>query len=129
MPCSLHPRGWPRYVKDQIKKPRLLPAPAGMAPGHACASAEASAAPRTRGDGSDRQAHAVLILLCSLHLRGQPAHGSSADADFSYGFLMRFPYSGVWVFLMRFCMGFGGVSGWVFGIALMLCHVSCGFGI
>ncbi len=70
--CSPHPRGWPLDPIRGSRPGRLLPAPAGMAPGPPATPAPPQPAPRTRGDGPRPRRTACRACFCSPHPRGWP---------------------------------------------------------
>ncbi len=73
--CSPHARGWSREVRSGGRRPRLLPARAGMVPATASWRSRPSSAPRTRGDGPRTMTATTAITACSPHARGWSHHG------------------------------------------------------
>ncbi len=68
--CSPHPRGWSHRLGEGRDERGLLPAPAGMVPGHRARGVRHFAAPRTRGDGPLHVERQQTEGICSPHPRG-----------------------------------------------------------
>ncbi len=68
--CSPRTRGWSRVVGQGSARARVLPAHAGMVPGHPCPDAVRHGAPRARGDGPGAVAAPARLPGCSPRTRG-----------------------------------------------------------